>query len=58
MNMASLLEPSQIAVAESGIRGREDIEKLQNSGIHNFLIGESLVRASDPQAFLKSLISH
>jgi indole-3-glycerol phosphate synthase len=56
VNMVSLLNPDQIPVAESGIRGREDIETLQQAGIHNFLIGESLVRASDPQAFLKSLI--
>lgn len=54
MNMVSLLEPGQTAVAESGIKGPEDIRKLQNSGIHNFLIGESLVRASDPKAFLDS----
>ncbi len=56
INMVSLLEPGQIPVAESGIRGPEDIKKLRNAGIRNFLIGESLVRASDPQAFLKSLI--
>ncbi|MDM8525081.1 indole-3-glycerol phosphate synthase TrpC [Desulfococcaceae bacterium HSG8] len=56
VNMASLLDSDQVAVAESGIRGREDIEKLKSAGIHNFLIGESLVRASDPKAFLNSLI--
>lgn len=55
MNMVSLLESHQVGVAESGIQGREDIEKLQQAGIHNFLIGESLVRASDPKAFLQKL---
>jgi indole-3-glycerol phosphate synthase len=55
MNMASLLESHQVGVAESGIQGREDIEKLQQAGIHNFLIGESLVRTSDPKAFLQKL---
>ncbi|QTA90406.1 indole-3-glycerol phosphate synthase TrpC [Desulfonema magnum] len=56
INMVSLLEPGQIPVAESGIRGPEDVQKLRQAGIRNFLIGESLVRASDPRAFLKSLI--
>jgi indole-3-glycerol phosphate synthase len=54
--MKSLLEPDQVAVAASGIRSREEIEKLRNSGIWNFLIGESLVRAENPRDFLKSLL--
>jgi len=54
--MVSFLEPHQIPVAESGIRGRADIEALGDSGIHNFLIGESLVRASSPKDFLQLLI--
>lgn len=56
VRMVSLLNPDQIPVAESGIKNRQDIERLQQAGIRNFLIGESLVRASDPQTFLKSLI--
>ncbi|MCP4107493.1 MAG: indole-3-glycerol phosphate synthase TrpC [Desulfobacteraceae bacterium] len=55
-NMVSLLEPHQVPVAESGIQTREDIEKLQDSGIWNFLIGESLVRAPNTKDFLKSLM--
>lgn len=50
------LEPDQIAVAESGIRGREDIVKLQEAKIFNFLIGETLVRSENPQKLLKSLM--
>jgi indole-3-glycerol phosphate synthase len=49
------LEPGQVAVAESGIRSRTDIERLQAAGIWNFLIGESLVRADSPEDFLKTL---
>ena len=56
IRMASLLEPDQVAVAASGIRTREDIEKIKDSGIWNFLIGESLVRAPNPREFLKSLM--
>ena len=54
--LASLLDPDQIPVAASGIRNRQDIETSQHFGISNFLIGESLVRAKNPQAFLKGLI--
>ncbi len=56
MRLKSLLAPDQIAVAASGISARNDIEKNLEFGIHNFLIGESLVRAEDTKAFLRSLI--
>ncbi len=56
IRMKSLLEPDQVAVAASGIRSRKEIEKMKYSGIWNFLIGESLVRADNPVAFLKSLL--
>ncbi len=49
------LEPGQVGVAESGIRSRSDIQRLQAAGIWNFLIGESLVRAEHPEDFLRTL---
>jgi len=55
IRMKSLLNNDQIAVAASGIRTRKDIEKIKDSGIMNFLIGESLVRAEHPREFLESL---
>jgi len=54
--LSRLLEPHQIPVAASGIRTREDIENTLQAGIHNFLIGESLVRAEDPVQFLQTLL--
>ena len=56
IRMKSLLQPDQVAVAASGIRSRKDIEELNDSGIWNFLIGESLVRSENPGRFLKSLL--
>ena len=56
IRMASLIKPNQVAVAASGIKTRKDIEKILNSGIHNFLIGESLIRSSNPRAFLMNLM--
>ena len=55
IRMAAHLSGDQVAVAESGIHSRADIKRLQAAGIHNFLIGESLVRAPDPTAHLLSL---
>ena len=54
-NLVKLLGPDQIAVAESGINTPQDVQALKQAGIWNFLIGESLVRAKDPVAFLKQL---
>lgn len=55
IRMKSLLNNDQIAVAASGIRTRKDIEKIRDSKIWNFLIGESLVRAEHPRDFLEFL---
>ena len=56
IRMTSLLDKDQVAVAASGIRSRKDIDLTINSGIWNFLIGESLVRAENPKEFLESLM--
>jgi indole-3-glycerol phosphate synthase len=55
VRMKSLLEDDQVAVAASGIQSRKDIDMMMHSGIWNFLIGESLVRAKNPKEFLESL---
>ena len=56
IRLASYLEFPQIPVAESGIGNREDVEKLTHGGVWNFLIGESLVRATDPCDYLQRLM--
>ena len=58
VRLASLLAPSQVAVAESGIKDRAAIEMLLKAGIFNFLIGESLVRAGDPGVLIKSFLGN
>jgi indole-3-glycerol phosphate synthase len=57
MTMVSALASFQIPVAASGIQAPEDIERNLRAGIHNFLIGESLVKAPDSSAFIQSLLS-
>ena len=56
VSMVALLEKDQIPIAASGIQSRQDIERNISAGIFNFLIGESIARAANPETFVKSLI--
>ncbi len=49
------LPPGALAVAESGIATRADVERLAAAGFDAFLIGESLLLADDPAAKLAEL---
>ncbi|WP_243338482.1 indole-3-glycerol phosphate synthase TrpC [Anaeromyxobacter soli] len=42
-------------VAESGVRTPEDARRLRRAGAANLLVGEALVRASDPGALLREM---
>ncbi len=42
-------------MAESGIRSREDVVALAPPGIEAFLVGETLLRAEDPEEELRGL---
>lgn len=56
IRLARRIGNEQVAVAESGIHDRGQIEVLLKAGIWNFLIGESLVRAPDPEGHLRGLL--
>lgn len=49
-------EDKIIAISESGIKSREDIERLKNAGIKGALIGESLLKSADIREKLKELL--
>jgi indole-3-glycerol phosphate synthase len=51
-----LFPPHALAVAESGIHTRDDVERLQRAGAHAILVGESLMRAEDIAAATRSLL--
>lgn len=55
--LAGRIPKQQLAVAESGINSRADIERLQAAGAGAFLIGESLMREADIAAKLHELIA-
>ena len=54
--LAGKIPQQQLAVAESGIHSRADIERLQQAGAGAFLIGESLMRETDIEGKLASLL--
>jgi indole-3-glycerol phosphate synthase len=52
--LAGLIPGDCLVISESGIRSVEDIRRVAGAGVHGALIGESLMRAQDPQAVLES----
>lgn len=47
----------RIMISESGLKGAEDLRHLQTLGFRGFLIGEALMRASNPEAALRDFIA-
>jgi indole-3-glycerol phosphate synthase len=52
-----LVPPGVVVVCESGIESLEQIRKLEELGVRRFLVGETLMRAPDPGAKLRELLS-
>ena len=55
INLAGWVPDDRIVVSESGIHTPQDVERLKFSGISAYLVGESLMNASDPGARLNAL---
>lgn len=45
-----------IAVSESGLRTHDDLARLRNAGFNAFLVGEQLMKETDPAARLRNLV--
>lgn len=54
--MGARMPEEVLFVAESGIHGRPDVERLASAGADAFLVGEHLVRSPDPGGRLKELM--
>lgn len=50
LRLAERLPADRLLVTESGIHSREHVERMLDHGIYGFLVGESLMRADDPEA--------
>ena len=53
--LRSLVPPSVLFVAESGIKTAEDIGVLRKAGVNGVLIGETLMHSQDKKAMLDTL---
>lgn len=54
--LAALLPPDRLLIAESGIRTTADIVRLQAAGARRFLVGESLMRQEDVAVATRRLL--
>lgn len=56
LSLAQDAPKDTVLISESGLRNATDLSRLRDAGYHGFLIGESLMRAEDPAAALRTLI--
>lgn len=54
--LAALVPSGRLAVAESGVKTRREVELLESAGYRGFLIGETLLRSPDPGRTLGELM--
>jgi indole-3-glycerol phosphate synthase len=54
--LASIIPREMVAISESGLRTREDLDMLRTLGYRGFLIGESLMLDDDPEQALRNLV--
>jgi indole-3-glycerol phosphate synthase len=55
-DLLPLIPPGRLAVSESGISTRRDVERLQQAGVHAILVGETFMRSPDVGAKVRELL--
>ena len=55
LKLAALAPRDAVLVSESGLNDGADLRRLKEHGFHGFLIGESLMRAPNPEIALRDL---
>ena len=55
LSLAREAPPGALLISESGIHSSSDLHRLRDAGYHGFLIGETLMRADNPEAALRNL---
>ena len=55
LDLLAMIPAGRIVVTESGIASRAEVDRLQDRGVHAFLVGETFMRAADPGAALRKL---
>lgn len=56
LKFRNMIPKGTVYISESGVKGEDDIKRLSEAGIDACLVGEALMRASDPAGTLKSWI--
>ncbi|MDQ1591730.1 MAG: indole-3-glycerol phosphate synthase [Pyrinomonadaceae bacterium] len=56
VELAGHAPPGALLVSESGLRTHADLRRLKQLGYQGFLVGETLMRASDPAIALRALM--
>ena len=54
--LSKLMPEGTIKVAESGIKSRQDVDRLRDAGFNAFLVGESLLRQNDREQAVRALL--
>lgn len=55
--LRKLIPPDVVVVAESGIRSAEDARRMREAGADAVLVGELLMRSTDPAAQIRDLVT-
>jgi indole-3-glycerol phosphate synthase len=57
LRVLELIDNTSVVVSESGIRTREDLERLRQAGVNIVLVGEHLMREEEPGEALRAMLS-
>lgn len=55
INLYDFIPEGQVCISESGLKTYDDLYKIQKTGFHGALIGESILSIQNPKAFIESL---
>jgi indole-3-glycerol phosphate synthase len=55
LDLIPRIPAEKLIITESGILGREDVQRMRDAQVHAFLVGEAFMRAPDPGAELHRL---
>lgn len=55
LGLLTQLPSDRLVVTESGIASVQDVQRLRQAGVNNFLVGEAFMRAAEPGAELAKL---
>lgn len=57
LNLLDQIPKDRIVITESGIHSKDDVTLMQQHGVYGFLVGEALMRETDPGEKLKELFN-